>query len=178
MNEQRTATQTKWTEYLRSRTGSYQFRCIRYAAVADLLIRNHLGDDDLIVDVGAGWCEFDHYLRTSLGWRGRYLPVDGSIDGTDLEDWQPEFNAAFFVALEVLEHLERPYELAFQMQRLCTKGVVLTTPNPATVDVLAMDKTHRTPISLQDFQAWGYHAHIDSLFGKPADSIIASFFRR
>lgn len=168
-------------DYLRSRTGKYEWRCVRYDAVAINLFGLGLDNDDIIVDLGAGWCEFDHRLRTHWDWRGRYVPIDGSIDGTDLETWFPErrHQAAFYTAIEVLEHMEDPLRLLAAMERAATKGVVLTTPNPRTTDVLGMDPTHKTPISSDTLCKWGY-ARVGncgwqeaSFYGQPADSLIA-----
>lgn len=98
--------------YLAERTGTYEYRCLRYAAAWNRLEQLGLAAHDLIVDVGAGMCDLDRYGRTVRAWDGRYLPVDGAIDGTDLNTWHPTFEADFYVALELIEQLEaRGYEV-------------------------------------------------------------------
>jgi hypothetical protein len=173
------STQHKWETYLGARTGTYEFRCRRYAAVARKLQEMGLADGDLVVDVGAGRCEFDHFLRTSLGWTGRYLPVDGSLDGTDIERWAPPetLRPEFFVAIELVEHLHAPHRLMRRMRAHARKGVAVTTPNPETTDVLGMDATHVTPVHFEEFTARGWAAEKCSLFGQPEDSILAYVLR-
>src|SRR4051794_2907957 len=122
---ERSINKRRWEKYLSQRTGTYEFRCRRYHAVYAQLILNGLKPDDLIVDVGAGMCEFDTYLR-SMGWSGRYLPVDGAIDGTDLNGWGPSTRADFFVAIEVLEHLPQPFLLMSLLSMFAEKAVVIT----------------------------------------------------
>lgn len=74
--------------YLRSRSGCYAWRALRYRAAAGALVEMGLDDDSLLVDVGAGWTEFDFCLRSEFRWRGRYHPVDAMLDGTDPEGGQ------------------------------------------------------------------------------------------
>lgn len=159
--------------YLGERTGTYEWRCLRYAAAYDRLQTLGLAHGDLIVDVGAGMCDFDRYLRTVQAWDGRYLPVDGAIDGTDLNVWRPHFDADFFVALELIEHLRDPARLLFQLERHAAKGVIVTTPNPEVVDVLAIDRTHVTPVGADELAERGYSVEALRLFGKDADTLIA-----
>lgn len=160
-------------DYLLARTGKYEWRMVRYGAVADKLVRMGLTDDDIVVDVGAGWCEFDHYLRTEVGWCGRYLPIDGNLDGTDLNVWSPKFEYGFLVAIELLEHLRDPCRLMFEMVEHATKGVAATTPNPETTDVFGMDPTHICSIHADVFTVCGWDTRIESFYGQPEDSILA-----
>jgi hypothetical protein len=160
-------------EYLDQRSGTFEFRCIRYEAVTDRLLALGLEDGDLIVDVGAGRCEFDHYLRTRRGLHVRYVPVDGSIDGTDLEKWIPPFASDFFVAIELLEHLNDPIRLMNEMMGTALKGIVATTPNPLTTDVLGMDYTHKTEIFPETFEQFGWDVREVTLFGQEQDSLLA-----
>jgi hypothetical protein len=173
MSPERRDTRKKWESYLCRRNGTYDFRCIRYAIVAQHLVKLGLKDDDLLVDVGAGRCEFDHFLRTELKWRGRYVPVDGSLDGTDLEHWTPHIEADFFVAIELLEHLLNPFRLIKELEQTAKKGVVITTPNSAVVDTLAIDHTHRTPLFKHDFPGW--RTQITSLGWSQHDSVVAAY---
>lgn len=161
----------RWEAYLNERRGTYEFRCQRYSAVAEVMIGGGLHMDDDIVDVGAGRLEFERYMR-SIGWNGRYTPIDGSIDGTDINHWVPG-PATWFVAIELLEHLDNPFRLMIQMSQQAFKGVVITTPNPAVVDVLAIDPTHVTPIPAEAFASRSWEHSIRSFFSKPHDSILA-----
>lgn len=160
-------------DYLNSRTGKYEWRRVRYIAVADLLIEAGLNNDDLIIDVGAGWTEFDYCLRAEYGWRGRYLPVDGQFDGTDLNLWTPPREASFIVAIELLEHLFNPMRMMLAMRAHASKLIVATTPNPATTDVLGMDPTHVTPLPEKFFKVMGWQTRVESFYGQVDDSILA-----
>lgn len=133
-------------DYLAERTGKYEYRAIRYRATADAMFRNGLTDADTVFDIGAGWTEFDYCLRKEYDWRGRYIPIDGGIDGTDLEVWTPPRHAEWFVALEIAEHLSNVTMFLTKMQMYATNGVIVSTPDPVTTDVLGMDPTHKTPI--------------------------------
>jgi hypothetical protein len=46
-------------EYMASRTGCYEYRAVRYRKTARWLKKNGLDDTMTIVDVGAGFTEFD-----------------------------------------------------------------------------------------------------------------------
>lgn len=138
-----TPTFEKCDGYLEARTGTYEYRCKRYDAVINVII-SHGGLDPSITvaDLGAGWTEFGHRL-TEKGFRGRYLPFDGAIDGKDLTFWQPPYaQIDWVVAIELLEHLQHPERLAELMFDKATKGVIITTPNSETVDTLRMDEDH------------------------------------
>ncbi len=161
------------TTYLKARTGTYAQRCQRYMAAADVLSREGLGDTDTLCDVGAGWTELDAFLRVTLNWRGRYWPVDAALDGTDLDRWNPPQGAEWFVVLEVLEHLDHPHSLLRALTRAATKGVILSTPNPRTVDVLAIDPTHKTAIFPTILGDYGFHVTERSFFGSDDDSLFA-----
>lgn len=144
---------TTWTptvgncdDYLADRTGRYEFRAIRYRHAIETMIANGLDDTMTIFDIGAGMTEFDYCLRKEYDWRGRYIPIDGGIDGTDLNTWAPPREAHWFVALEILEHLKWWDALIEAMKPMATKGIVVSTPNPRTTDVLGMDPTHRVAI--------------------------------
>jgi hypothetical protein len=144
---------TKWTptvqncdNYMSDRTGKYEYRAVRYRHAIEWMFDYGLDDSMTVVDVGAGMTEFDYCLRKEFDWRGRYIPIDGGIDGTNLESWVPARSAHFFVALELLEHLNNWRRLLFMMQQYATVGVAISTPNPATTDVLGMDPTHVTEV--------------------------------
>lgn len=165
-------------EYLGKRTGTYEFRCLRYAAVVEVLHELDLLHTDIVVDVGAGMCDFDRYLRQTAGFQGRYLPVDASISGTDLNIWVPPVEYDFFVAIETMEHLRDPSMVLRRLKAAAQKGVVLTTPNPDTVDVLGIDETHISPITEEMLREWGFVVRPLQAFNKPADTLLAHWHRR
>lgn len=151
--------------YLNERTGKYEQRAIRYRHAIDAMIEAGLDDSMTIMDVGAGMTEFDYTLRAEYGFKGRYVPIDGSIDGTDLNDWCPPRRADWFVALEILEHLHDPYQLAGRMMLAANMGVVFSTPNPETTDVLGMDSTHVIEIQAKDAMALGFKVNEETFYG-------------
>lgn len=173
-----TDTKTFWEDYLNARRGTYEFRCQRYEAVGEVMeVEGPFRDGclnrwDSLCDVGAGRCEFRRYMREQ-GWCGQYRAVDGSIDGTDLNAWEPRLRYDWFVAIEVLEHLDDPYTLMQKLVAKARKGVVITTPNAETVDVLDIDPTHVTPLYPHDFKVLGWQHEIRSFFCKENDSILA-----
>lgn len=163
----------RMNHYLDQRTGTYEFRTQRYKSVADKLLEMGLKNGDLVVDLGAGRCEFDRYLH-SRGVYARYMPIDASIDGTDLNDWTAKrLHPDFYVAIEILEHLENPQRLMLVMENSVRWAMVVTTPNSSVVDTLAMDSTHVTPMFEEDFILESWKTQIKSHFGKANDSILA-----
>jgi len=149
-----------WTKYLDESTtyGTYEQRMPEYKTVAWALETMGLRDDMTVVDVGAGSCDFDHYLRTGLGWRGRYIPIDGSLDGTDLNSWVAPLNrlvADFVVSIETVEHVHDPKRLIQQLVNLADIGVAITTPNPDVVDVFAVDPTHVAEVPTEMLESFG-----------------------
>ncbi len=142
--------------YLNERTGKYEYRAIRYGAAANVMHNIGLLNSDTVLDLGAGFTEFDYHIRTTLDWRGRYIPIDGSIDGTDLDEWFPPREYDFAVALEILEHLEQPHDLIYNLQRVTNKAIIVTVPNPRTTDVLGMDRTHVSIITQEMLERWGF----------------------
>lgn len=171
-------------EYLDARTGKYEWRARRYRSAIQIMrgpaarARGHqLQDSHTIVDVGAGWTELDYCLRAEYGWRGRYVPVDGGVDGTDLNDWVPPRRAEFFVALEIIEHLDHPVRLLDVMKDAATGGVVVSTPNPRTTDVLGMDPTHVSAVPDGVLRAAGFTVEERSFYGQPNDSLFAWWLR-
>lgn len=159
--------------YLNERRGTFEWRTLRYAAVADKLDALGLARGDLIFDVGAGMCDFDRYLRQVRGFDGRYLPVDASIDGCDLETWAPIRTANYITCIETIEHLADPLGFLKRIAPWASEGVVLTTPNPAAVDVLAMDRTHLTSVTVADLRTLGFRTRLLSLFRREDDTILA-----
>jgi hypothetical protein len=156
--------------YLAGRRATYEMREARFRLVHDRMEELGLTDNDVVFDLGAGHCQFDYFLRHQH-WQGVYVPVDGSIDGTDLNLWTPKMQPDFFVLSEVLEHLEIPYNL---LRRLAPrKGIVLTTPNPAVVDVLACDEDHKRVIEPKVLVEMGFTVEAYQCFGKEQDTLVA-----
>lgn len=152
-------------QYLGERTGKYEQRAIRYRHAIEAMIKHGLDDTMTIMDVGAGWTEFDYTLRAEYGWKGRYIPIDGGIDGTDIETWDPEREVDWFVALEILEHIHTPYSLTRRMQEKATKGIVFSTPNPRTTDVLGMGDTHVIEIDRSLMRRMGFRVDETTFYG-------------
>lgn len=153
-------------DYLASRTGKYEYRAVRYARAARAIFDSgHLTDDSTIYDIGAGWTEFDYHMRTRLDWKGRYIPIDGGIDGTDLNYWNPTRDVEFTVALEILEHLEAPRELVRLLQHKTKHRMVVSVPNPRTVDVLGIDPTHVTVVTREMLEGWGFNVVERTFYG-------------
>ena len=164
--------------YLAARNGTYDYRARRYRAAGDLMVHTlGLENTDTVYDIGAAMTELDVSLRVDFGWKGRYIPVDACIDGTDLEHWTPPRRAEWFVALEIIEHLDNASDLVGQMQANANKGVILTTPNPDVVDVLAIDPTHKTVITRDMLHVSGFTTELTELFGKDKDTILAYWTR-
>ena len=167
-------------QYMDDRTGKYEYRAVRYRAAIEWMIANGLDDSMTVVDVGAGMTEFDYTLRAEYGFRGRYIPVDGGIDGTDLNVWTPPREAHFFVALELVEHLTEWRSLVHKMQTKAIRGVALSTPNPLTTDVLGMDPTHVCEVHRDDLWDYDFTVSEETFYGgvfsggKP-DSLFATW---
>lgn len=163
-------------DYLGERTGTIEYRFIRYAAVADELYARGFGDSSILVDLGAGTCEFDFYLRTVRGWKGRYLPVDAAIDGTDFENgWKPMVDFEYVVAIELLEHLTCPLVFVSDVLAACSGVFVATTPNTDVLGadyVRKIDRTHISPLRASDLEAVGATVTERSFFGKDRDSLL------
>lgn len=173
--------QNEWCRYMDERSGRMEYRFIRYAFVADALFKLGLVDNNLIVDVGAGYCDFDFYMRAVRGWKGRYLPVDGCIDGTDLEHGYGLYRPDFVVCLEVLEHLRNWDKLLEQMKAECGRGLVVTTPNTNKLGhqaVVDMDRTHVSPLYKRDLASRGLDVTMHSFFGEKDDSLLGVYTPR
>lgn len=151
--------------YLSERTGTFERRAVRYRAALAAMQMHGLNDEDTVFDIGAGFTELDVVLRTEGCWRGRYLPIDLGIDPAhDLERWTPTRPARFAVALEVLEHLHAPWRLVRELQRT-VNTLVVSVPNPRTVDVLGIDRTHKTVITAADLTEHGFQVREDTFYG-------------
>jgi hypothetical protein len=163
---------TNWTptiancdNYMDERTGKYEYRAVRYRHAIETMYLNGLDDSMTIFDVGAGMTEFDYCLRAEYNWRGRYIPIDGGIDGTDLNAWVPPREAHWFVALELLEHLYCWDSLIERSQAFSTKGMVVSTPNPRTTDVIGMDPTHVVEIHPAMLERYGFNVTEETFYG-------------
>jgi trans-aconitate methyltransferase len=166
--------------YLNARVATYEQRCQRFDVALEAMHAHGLTDTDTVVDVGAGHGHFGVRLHTGRNGsapipscRARYVPVDAALDGTDLDDWTPPRPASWFVALEILEHLYDPARLIAEMADHATKGVVVSTPNPRTVDVLACDSTHVTAITAEILEAAGFVVSGAEFYGRHDDSLFA-----
>lgn len=167
-----TPTVANCDNYMDDRTGKYEYRRIRYAMAGDWLVGNAVGrgadpDSLTVFDIGAGMTEFDYFMRTEHKWMGRYIPIDGGIGGDahDLETWVPPREAHYFVALEILEHLDDWQRLVREMQAHATMGIVISTPNPETTDVLAMDPTHKTEVHADELEDMGFTVLEETFYG-------------
>lgn len=168
--------------YLNERTGKLEYRFLRYSAVADELYAAGMNDSHLLIDVGAGMCDFDFYLRTVRGFKGRYLPIDASIDGVDLESYSTHHKrlpkADFVSCIEVLEHIHLPKLLSDELQAATRVRLVVTTPNTdelGPVAVREMDRTHVHPLYRTDLLTYGYRTSVHSFFGVKNDSIMGVY---
>jgi hypothetical protein len=152
-------------DYMEQRTGKYEFRAIRYRHAIEAMMSHGLDDSMTIFDVGAGMTEFDYCLRREYDWRGRYIPIDGGIDGTDLNYWNPPRTAHWFVALELLEHLVHWEYLIRRMQIKAERGIVVSTPNPKTTDVIAMDPTHVCEVHQYALEMYEFNVTEETFYG-------------
>lgn len=151
--------------YLGERTGCYEYRSVRYQAAGDELTLMGLDDSHTIYDIGAGMTELDYSLRVDFNWRGRYIPIDMGIDGTDIQWWAPPRKAEFAVALEFLEHVPYPEFVVENLQAAVTKGMVVSVPNPENVDVLGIDDTHVSVITREMLEGWGFTVYEQKFCG-------------
>lgn len=154
-----------YDNYLAERTGCYAYRSVRYTAAGVAMGMMGLDDAATVYDIGAGMTELDYCLRTTFEWRGRYIPIDGAIDDTDLDFWVPPREVDFAVALELLEHLYAPDRLVRALQNSVRRGIVVSVPNPETVDVLGIDDTHVTIITRQMLEGWGFTVNDATFYG-------------
>jgi hypothetical protein len=129
------------------------------------MLDSGLTDGMTVVDIGAGMTELAYCLMNEYGLRIRYIPVDGGIDGTDLNNWTPKRMAHFYVGLEILEHLQDPYDVARKMRLHSDIGTVFSTPDPAYCDVLAMDATHTQAIDKSRMEMLGFSIESRKFYG-------------
>lgn len=182
-------------QYLSERVATYEQRCHRFDCTLEAMHGLGLRDTDVVFDIGAGDGHFGVRMHTGVACRpyllpsrdcvkgciprsrARYVPVDACIDGVDLDEWTPLRRADFFVMLEVLEHLHDPSRLLNEVVSRADVGVLISTPNPETTDVLGMDATHVTPITRDMLECQGFHVEVASFYSKPEDSLFAVFSR-
>lgn len=164
MTEPFVPTTNNCDNYLAEREGKYEYRAIRYRAAIEQMLGMGLDDTMTIVDVGAGMTEFDYCLRREYDWRGRYIPVDGGIDGTDIRTWNPR-SAHWFVALEIFEHMYEWREVNARMKAAASKGIVVSTPWGMACDVIAMDPTHVTTVETRQLENEGFKVTYHDFYG-------------
>lgn len=161
------------TDYLKGRRATYADRRKRFQVVGDLLVGPlGLEPGEVVVDLGAGHCQFDFFLRAEMGWQGVYVPVDGSL-GTNLDTIDLRgmgFLPDYIICMETLEHLKEPERLLAQIH--ARKGVVITTPNAEVVDVLAVDEDHVSVVKRDMLTSRGFTTQEWSFFGKPRDTLV------
>lgn len=150
--------------YMAEREGKYEYRAIRYRAAIEKMFAHGLDDSMTVVDIGAGMTEFDYCLRAEYNWRGRYIPVDGGIDGTDIRTFTPR-TAHWFVALEIYEHMHEWREVNSRLKAAVTKGIVVSTPYPEACDVIAMDPTHVVAIDSDMLAKEGFDVTFHNFYG-------------
>lgn len=150
--------------YLAQRTGTFEKRAVRYSKALTALQSHGFSDGHTLFDIGAGWTELDVVLRTEGNWRGRYIPVDFGTCGSDLETWVPHRPADFAVALELLEHLDNPWRLVRELQA-AVQVIVVSVPDPTSVDVLGIDDTHKTVITRDDLESHGFVVTSEMFYG-------------
>lgn len=141
--------------YMAERTARFEWRVERYRAALEAMSELGLNHKQTVLDVGAGWTELDAILRTDGQWRGRYIPADFGVDGTDLEYWKPPRPVDFAVALEIIKHLHDLWRLVFDLKRAAS-AVIISVPNPETTDVLGMDDDHKTVIHRAEIKDRGF----------------------
>lgn len=139
----------RWARYLAETPtyGTYFDRRQEYAKVYERLLAMGLQDGDLIVDVGAGPCDFDRYLRQDARWNGRYWPIDGAVQGVDFErvapaGYLPTGSVDWIVAIETIEHVPAAMMIVPHLLGRASSGVVVSTPNGEILDVASLDPTH------------------------------------
>lgn len=154
-------------QYMSERTGRYEWRKVRYDAAIRWMVENGLVDGMTVIDIGAGMTEFAYCMMHDWNLNIRYIPVDGGIDGVNLDHpaWRPPRDAHFIVGLEIIEHLHLWDEVVSQMKSHAARGVVLSTPNPRTTDVIAMDQTHVVSIWPHMLEELGFSVSEETFYG-------------
>lgn len=161
--------------------GDYNARRPEYQIVAKGLSALGLENGDRILDLGAGLCDLDRFLREN-GWWGTYSPVDMMIDGTNLENYRVPDGYDFVVIEQTIEHLDNPWWLLGEVKRKAAVGIVITTPNGQVVpsDEKAdypHQMAHKVWLTPEDFHSQGFETTLAALTGRPNDTIIAIWAR-
>lgn len=158
-----------WRHYLDTHErGSYQDRLPEYERVAGELRLLGLGEDDLIVDLGAGTCDFARFMYTN-GWTGLYVPYDAAIQGIDLDTWDPGHDADWVISIQTVEHLQDPEGHRELIEKTAQKGAVVTTPNGQVAEFYEMDPTHVHPVDLHSWPGWSVSM---ASFSKEDDTLV------
>ncbi|MER6503662.1 phosphopantetheine-binding protein [Streptomyces sp. NPDC001455] len=166
-------------DYLRGHKSLHHERAGRFRAASDRLRHKGLTDEHVLLDLGAGYTELDYVLRAEYGFRGRYVPADGWVDGRfDLSTWRPSRTFDWYAALEVIEHLKDPRSLVENLKEWAVEGFVLTTPNKNVVDVFAQDPTHLSALDEEALRGWGMETSLHNFYGHYQDGICAVWTRQ
>jgi len=169
----------KWSDYLTPEQtptyGTYQDRKPEYEQVwSTLYLDLGFREDSLVLDLGAGSCDMDRYMREVSTGSFKYLPVDGATFGRDFNspdfwDWAHETfpTVDYVVSIETIEHVfdYRPF---FEfVDNKARRGAVITTPNGAAgFDVQAQDPTHYSALTETVFNRFGYSVRQVSFCGR------------
>jgi glycosyltransferase involved in cell wall biosynthesis len=163
----------------RKEYGEAHVRYPEYQAIHWEMQKYGFKDGDRILDLGAADADLDHYLRTEVGWRGVYTPVDLIIDGTDLRTYVPPNGYEFIVLEQVVEHLPHWKELVLLCE-MTGAVVVIATPNGLVVpdhDKHDMEgqMAHVVWITPEELEGLGYEVTLKQFTGwGQGDTIIAS----
>jgi len=157
--------------------GTFNERIPEYRLVHAALQDLQLIDGDRILDLGAAFADLGRYLYKE-GWEGVYVPVDMTIDGTDLEDYEVPDGFNFIVAEQVIEHVLEWEKLLDKIEaKNC--GVVIITPNKLAVgehdkEDLPHQMAHVSLLTPDDLEQRGYKVSTCSLAGRVDDTIVAT----
>lgn len=157
--------------------GTYNQRLPEYRLVYAALQDLQLIKGDRILDLGAAFGDLGWYLHEQ-GWRGVYVPVDMTIDGTNLEDYEIPDGFNFIVAEQVIEHVLEWEKLLDKIEaKNC--GVVIVTPNKLEVgehdkEGLPHQMAHVSLLTPDDLEQRGYKVYTCSLTGRVDDTIVAT----
>ena len=105
-----------------------------------------------VLDVGCGLGLLKNYLDNSKVNKYIGLDVDGKIDVHGSVYDLPFKDEIFDTVLmsEVLEHLEHPLDALREVKRVCKSRIILTVPNPYSVQQLYTIFVHRYSLECEN----------------------------